>query len=262
MTTTAHTTAPAPEAPVNAIFTATTDAGETTSFGPYPMQAWKVRALSTLVNTRTGTAMAHAFRRDPLTHAETEPGALATIARDVREYAIACRAARWDGGCLTSAANPLSMTLPLFEALIWVTCKLAKNLASLEGVTPDKMREWREMATQLAVFADKQSNVPPSVDRDLARDGFTTAELVATQAHYVATQVLNLYRRLPAVGNEGYGLRLAIANTEDALADVLAIIEEGVRYGLGLQKTAKVDPESTAQWAALMGRPSGPAAAN
>ena len=262
MTTTAHTTAPAPEAPVNAIFTATTDAGETTSFGPYPMQAWKVRALSTLVNTRTDTAMAHAFRRDPLTHAETEPGALATIARDVHDYAIACRAARWDGGCLTSAANPLSMTLPLFEALIWVTGKLAKNPASLEGVTPDKMREWREMATQVAVFADKQSNVPPSVDRDLARDGFTTAELVATQAHYVATQVLNLYRRLPAVGNEGYGLRMAIDATEDALADVLAIIEEGVRYGLGLQKTAKVDPESTAQWAALMGRPSGPAAAN
>jgi len=220
------------------------------------MQAWKVRALATLVDTRTDTAMARDLRRRALSAADAEPSALITLARAVRECALACRAARWAGDCLTSASSPLAVAVPLFTALGWVTGKLAEHPEALEGLTPAEGHDWTANALYVALAADKHCNVPPTVDRDLARGGYTTAELIVTQVHYVAAQVLDLYRRLPAGCAERYGLRQVIGTAEDELADVLAIIEEGVRYGLGMQQAAQVAPDSTAQWAALMGRPS------
>lgn len=248
--TTATTTAP--DTMIDASFNfPSAGATPVQTFGPYPMPAWKARAVGVLANTRVSAAPCRAWHRDPPAQADLHPESLQAVARELQDYAHACRHARWDGTALESAVAPLDVFGGLMTALSWVAPKLA---AHDPCVTPQDLAEWRETVLTALLSVGCQTNVPPAIDRDLARDGYTTAELVAERVHVAADMLLGLYRRLPTSGPEAYPVGLAINSADDALANVLVVIKEGVQFGLGMQRAVAVVPGDAALWAKLMAR--------
>lgn len=251
MTPTATTTAP--DTMIGATFNFTSaDGTPMQTLGPYPISAWKARAMSTLLDIRTTAADCRAWRRDPIPSAEMQPDSLAALARELRDYAHACRKARWDGTCLESSTQPLVVFGTLLEALGWVVPKLAAHDPSLTALD---LAGWNEIVLNGLLLAGRQPNVPPAVDRDLARDGYTTAEFVAEHVHLAADMLLSLYRRLPTNTPAAYALGLTVGAAEDALADVPTVIKDGVRFALGMQRAAEVMPADAAIRERLMARP-------
>lgn len=216
-------------------------AGEATAPGSLDIESWKAQAFNALMRARVDPAPALDVKARAHRAMDVEADCIVRYAQTLRDYALECRAARWNDSPTPLVANGLYGTVYecMWLAWYWVMPKIGMDMG-------------KSIAEDLKTIANtvaRHANVPPPVDRALARDGYNTAEVVAEFVYFGARMLIDLYDDVPAHDPHAERARSAASRAKAVLRDVPIILREGVEFTLGIPRDdVPIDPAAAGLW--------------
>ena len=186
---------------------------------------WIARSAMTLALTRPDPSFARVWA-SPIHRDDLEPSCLSRAASQLREFALACRQARYEGGALPSAAGLYGACfMDAVYALIWV------ERHGAEGCGVAELQALNDETRVLSTLIARQANVPPPVERVLASEGAATVDLVVWVAEAWLRALTSTFKQ---AGGGGTVVRDAVRSAESSLFDLQAIVQEGLNFAAGL----------------------------